>query len=144
MCPPNCKDDDWFKQLVGSYKKAIICYEILSYNDKFDLTSQRNNFNLSLINLEQQLKREGNFFALSFISGGCMLCEDKLCSLAECNRVNYGRTPVCALGLDIQHVGEQILLLEPDEALSFWKANLSKSLFDPASSGYLCLGLLFY
>lgn len=144
MCPPNCMDDTWFKQLISKYKKAIICYEMITYRDNLDLTIQRNVFNQDLIKQEQQLKKEGHFFALSFISGGCTLCEEKLCSQDECSRVNSGRTPVCALGIDVQHMGEHILSLAQEEVMNFWKANLTKSLFDPSSKEYLCLGILVY
>ena len=144
MCPPSCRDDIWFRQLFARYDKATVCYETVTFRDNADLTLQRNVFNLNLIKLEHQLKKEGNYFALAFISGGCTLCEEKVCTLVECTRVNSGRTPVCALGIDMQHLGEQVLSLAKQDALSFWKANLSRSLFDPSSKGYLCLGLLVY
>lgn len=144
MCPPNCPDVLWFNKVLKSYDKLKIVYELIHFNDSTDLTIKRNIFNKSVLEIEQRLKKEGNFFALGFISGACTMCEDKACRSEQCSRVLVGRASVCATGIDLMAICKDLLQHSTADSLSFWKANLSWEFFDKTSQGYLCLGLVFY
>jgi len=144
MCPPFCKDTLWFKQLLKSYERVKILYEIIDFADNHDLAVKRNIFNSKLLEIEHDLKKKGKYFALCFISGACTMCENKPCNLAECKRVHVGRTSICALGIDIMHICTEILHLPLKNSLTFWKTNFSKDFFDDSSHRYLCLGLILY
>lgn len=144
MCPPACSDIDWFRRLLDSYENVKIIYEVIHFTDNIDLIIKRNTFNSSVLRIEQQLKKDGKFFALAFISGACTMCENKACNLEECTRVLVGRTSVCAIGVDLLHLGTKLLYLSNHQVLSFWKASLPRDYFDETIDEYLCLGLVFY
>jgi predicted metal-binding protein len=137
-------DDSWYKGLIEKYDKVDVCYDVMPYGDMAELTRKRNEFNVSLIKLEQQRKREGHYFALTFISGGCTHCEEKICTSLECIRQNYGRTPVCGVGIDIQHLVEDVLVLQKEQGVSYWLPNLTKKFFEAFPKTHLCVGMILY
>jgi len=145
MCPPLCPDIDWFKQLIESYQKVNILFEIIEFADKADLINKKNIFQNEAIKIERKLKREGNYYALCFAAGPCAMCvKDNNCSLSECSRVLVGRTPVCATGVDLMHLSTEIMKLSKDDSLSYWIPILSNNYFDELKNKYLCLCLVFY
>ena len=144
MCPPSCPDIEWFIHLIESYEKIMVFFEIIDFSDKYDLTNKRNLFHAKLLENEHRLKRQGEYYALCFVSGACTLCERNKCNSNECKRPLVGRTPICAAGIDLMHLSTEVLGLSKELSLAFWRPNLSKDHFDKTSDEYLCLGAICY
>lgn len=144
MCPPSCQNTVWFEHLIASYQHANIYFENIEFNDRFDLLEKRKMFQTRLLEEERRLKLEGNFYALCFFSGECSMCDDKICNLNECRRPFHGRVPVCATGIDIMKLCEEVLGLSKEQSISYWKPLFSKNYFKKFDNKHLCLGIILY
>lgn len=143
MCPPACPDIAWFERLIHSYQRVGIYFENVEFKDHLDLAKKRKIFQTRLLHEEHLLKSKGNFYALCFFSGDCVMCNGEACNLKECRRPHVGRVPVCATGVDIMRLCE-ILKLPKEKCISYWKPLLSASYFREFGNKYVCLGLIFY
>ncbi|MCX5679370.1 MAG: DUF2284 domain-containing protein [Candidatus Omnitrophica bacterium] len=144
MCPPSCLDTARTKELINSYEYANIYFDNIEFDNKFDLAQKRKAFQVKLLEEECRLKSEGNFYALCFFSGACLMCDDDICNLNECKRPSAGRMAVCATGIDIMKLCESVLKLPEGQSISYWKPLFAKSHFKEFNDRYLCLGLIFY
>lgn len=144
LCPPLCPDTNEFKHYIETCPKVKIFFEKIEYSDKFDLNEKRNLFHTELLKKEHQLKMEGKYYALCFVSGACTMCEKEKCNSDSCKRVTVGRTPVCATGIDLMHLTTEILGLSKKDALSFMNQNIYRDGIDKTGNKYICLGFIFY
>jgi len=144
MCPPLCLEISKSRQLVNSYQYADIYFENIRFNDKFDLIEKRRLFQSKLLKEERRLRLEGNFFALCFFSGACAMCGDEICDLDECRRPLAGRMAICATGIDMMKLCDEVLKLPKEQSISYWKPLFSESYFEKFGNKHLCLGLILY
>lgn len=143
LCPPSCPDFEWFQNLIQSYKSAAVYFEVITYIDTYDLIRKKNLFQGAILDEEHDLKKNGNYFALSFVSGACTMCEDKECNLDDCSRTHFGRIPICATGIDLSHMCGELLDIQQETVSTFWKLNLSNNYFED-NNKYFCLALILF
>lgn len=144
LCPPRCPDTAWFKNIIKCYEYAYLCYEIISYGDSVNLWKHIRAFQGKMLAKEHSLKRDGHFFAISFFSGACSMCDEHPCRLHECNRKSVGRTPICGTGINIAELCQPYPNLTQELQLSFWKPLLATEYVKYTNYKHLCLGVIFY
>lgn len=143
LCPPACPDFEWYAKLLHSYSSAMICYEQYDFESKQDLQKKKFEFQELLIKEEFRLKKEGHYYALSFTSGACILCGERNCNEAECNRKTIGRSPICSTGLNLKKILVDNIGLPVEELVRYW--DFVKSNFDKISEHKeLNVGLILY
>jgi predicted metal-binding protein len=144
MCPPACPEATWFKSLIASYDRAILYYDIISFADNFKLQEEQRLFQRKLLDEEHALKRKGFFFALSFFSGACVICDDTPCRQTECSRPSTGRVPICGTGINIAEISQKILNLPAGLHVSYWQLLRSHERTKEIDHLHLCLGLILF
>jgi len=144
MCPPACPEISWFKNLIKSYTHAILCHEVINFDDSFKLREHQRVFQRKLLAEEHALKREGHFFSVCFFSGACSMCDENLCRQTECNRPSVGRVPICGTGINIVELCRKNLNFTQDVYASYWKTLLTTEYSKKTDNRHLCLGLILY
>ncbi|MBN2689838.1 MAG: hypothetical protein JXR42_04500 [Gammaproteobacteria bacterium] len=137
LCPPHCLDLEQFKELINSYEYIRVVYENINYNDKEDLLKQRRHFHDKLLQEERKLK-QNNVFSIAFDSG-----VDAMHDVVNNSDHGLGRFPICATGIDLQHLCAELLGISTENMLSFWKLLLPEFLTQSKSS-CLCLGCVLF
>ena len=120
LCPPGCPDFEWFNKLLNSYSSAVIFYKFYEFESKQELHKNRFDFQESLIKEEFRFKKEGNYYALSFTSGPCILCGERNCTKTECNRKTIGRSPICSTGLNLKKIIVDYVGLKAEDFVYYW------------------------
>ena len=143
LCPPSCPDYGWFQNLIQSYNNVIVYYEVIEYVDRYDLIRKKNQFQTELLSEEQNLKKQGNCFAISFVSGACTMCENKECILDECTQPLIGRMPICATGIDLNQLNSVLKEIPQKIFSTFWKLNLPIDYFEDGNK-FCCIALLLF
>lgn len=141
LCPPYAPNISWFEDLFASSTHATIFFEPIEFNGQYDLKNKKRSFNKSVLDEEYALKKQGKCFAVAFFSGACEMCDD--CIEIECTRPIVGRFPVCAIGLDLQHLFQNVLNIPPEQYLNHWRSLLPKE-YLILENTYFAMGLIIY
>lgn len=144
MCPPACPEINWFKDLIKSYDHAILCYEVIHFDDRFDLWVRQKAFQGELLEEEHALKRKGHFFSLCFFSGACSMCDEAICRKTECGRPNIGRMSICGTGIHLMELCRKNLMFTNDIYVSYWQTLIGKECIKDKDNQHLFLGLILY
>lgn len=100
-CPPNIPDVNYVK-MFSEYSNAVILKcELDLTNSNFDenRTISTNKIHKALLYLEEQLFKNNEVLAISFIGGSCKLCKN--CPDTKCAYPYLSRMPIEATGCNV-------------------------------------------
>ena len=143
FCPPACPDEVHMRDVIGSYGSARICYEMFEFVSEQDMREKFVEMHLQVME-QERLLRSDNRFAMAFISTACNACDAVTCELTHCRRPHIGRMPICATGIDIQHLITVVLGLAKEDAAFFWRGKLAESCFIGANRKALFVAAVLY
>ena len=99
-CPPDTPTPDQTRQVIDSYNRAILFHKAIPpVPGRF---KSRHQTLRKLVELEQELFKDGYYKALAFLSGPCRFCKE--CSKLKgepCNNGFMARPAMEACGIDV-------------------------------------------
>ena len=101
-CPPYTPSWKETKELMKHYKKALLIkFEVDP--EKFD--DEKREILKYLLNREQELFKNGNFYALAFFPGDCNLCKEcEFKKTKKCKIPTKVRFSIDAIGIELSSI----------------------------------------
>ncbi|HEC80972.1 MAG TPA: DUF2284 domain-containing protein [Thermoplasmatales archaeon] len=123
-CPPHIPDLHYFFEFFKKYSRAVLIlkrYDALTEETRVSSTRE---LTQKVIDIENEYKRQGFYYAAGFIGGSCKEC--KICPNSGCVHPDRARIPLEATGVDVIKTCENLGVTLPRPAVGkpFYRVGL--------------------